>query len=71
MTFTYSHITRDSILLTTMTDSDGNLVEIPSKLNADNSVNETLSKKLAESVYYSNRTVQTQVNHILQSTQPK
>ena len=73
MTFTYSHITRDSILLTTMTDSDGNLVEIPSKLNADNSVNETLSKKLAESVYYSNRTVQTQVNHIasINATQVK
>jgi hypothetical protein len=64
MTFTYSHITRDSILLTTLTDSDGNLVEIGSKLNADNSVNETLSKKLAESVYYQNTTVQTQVNHI-------
>ena len=56
-----------------MTDSDGNLVEIPSKLNADNSVNETLSKKLAESVYYSNRTVQTQVNHIasINATQVK
>jgi hypothetical protein len=47
-----------------MTDADGNLVEIGSKLNADNSVNETLSKKLAESVYYQNTTVQTQVNHI-------
>ena len=64
MTFTYSHITRDSILLTTMTDSDGNLVEVPSKLNVDNSVNETLSKKLAESIYYQSRTVQTQANHI-------
>ena len=73
MTFTFSHITRDSILLTTLTDSDGSLVEVPSKLNADNSVNETLSKKLAESVYYSNRTVQTQVNHIssINATQVK
>ena len=73
MTFTYSHITRDSIPLTTMTDADGNLVEIGSKLNADNSVNETLSKKLAESVYYQNTTVQTQVNHIasINATQVK
>lgn len=73
MTFTYSHITRDSILLTTLTDSDGNLVEVGSKLNADNSVNETLSKKLAEGVYYQTRTVQTQVNHIasINATQVK
>lgn len=73
MTFTYSHITRDSILITTMTDSDGRLVEVPSKLNADNSVNETLSKKLAESIYYRNTTVQTQVNHIasINATQVK
>ena len=65
MTFTYSHITRDSILLTTLTDSDGSLVEVGSKLNADNSVNETLSKKLAEGVYYSTRTVQTQIERTL------
>ena len=73
MTFTYSHITRDSILITTMTDSDGRLVEVPSKLNADNSVNETLSKKFAESIYYQNTTVQTQVNHIasINATQVK
>jgi hypothetical protein len=73
MTFTYSHITRDSILLTTLTDSDGNLVEVPSKLNADNSVNETLSKKFAENIYYQNTTVQTQINHIssVNSTQVK
>lgn len=64
MTFTYSHITRDSIPLTTMTDSDDRLVEVPSKLNADNSVNETLSKKLAETAYYELGTIQTQVNHI-------
>ena len=42
MTFTYSHITRDSILLTTLTDSDGSLVEVGSKLNSDNSVSLTL-----------------------------
>jgi hypothetical protein len=56
-----------------MTDSDGRLVEVPSKLNADNSVNETLSKKLAESIYYRNTTVQTQVNHIasINATQVK
>ena len=65
MTFTYSHITRDSIPLTTLTDSDGSLVEVGSKLNADNSVNETLSKKLAEGVYYSTRTVQTQIERTL------
>jgi hypothetical protein len=65
MTFTYSHITRDSILLTTLTDSDGSLVEVGSKLNADNSVNETLSKKLAEGVYYQSRTVQTQIERTL------
>lgn len=65
MTFTYSHITRDSILLTTLTDSDGSLVEVGSKLNADNSVNETLSKKLAESIYYQSRTVQTQIERTL------
>ena len=65
MTFTYSHITRDSIPLTTLTDSDGSLVEVGSKLNADNSVNETLSKKLAEGVYYQTRTVQTQIERTL------
>ena len=65
MTFTYSHITRDSILLTTLTDSDGSLVEVGSKLNSDNSVNETLSKKLAESIYYQSRTVQTQIERTL------
>ena len=65
MTFTYSHITRDSIPLTTLTDSDGSLVEVGSKLNADNSVNETLSKKLAESLYYQSRTVKTQIERTL------
>ena len=65
MTVTYSHITRDSILLTTLTDSDGSLVEVGSKLNSDNSVNETLSKKLAESIYYQSRTVQTQIERTL------
>ena len=64
MSFTYSHITRDSLLLTTMTDSDGRLVEVPSKLNADNSVNETLSKRFAENTYYRMGTIQTQLNHI-------
>jgi len=73
MTFTYSHITRDSILLTTLTDSDGNLVEVGSKLNADNSVNETLSKKLAQSIYYQNRTVKTQFERtiLIDTTQVK
>ncbi|MDC6463803.1 hypothetical protein PQZ07_00725 [bacterium] len=56
-----------------MTDSDGRLVEVPSKLNADNSVNETLSKKLAETAYYELGTIQTQVNHIssINATQVK
>ena len=73
MTLAYSHITRDSILITTLTDSDGILVEVPSKLNDDNSVNETLSKKFAETKYYENTTVQTQLDRIfsLDETQVK
>jgi len=64
MTFTYSHITRDSILITTMTDSKGMLIEVPSKLNDDNSVNETLSKRLAETAYYETGTIRIQRDHI-------
>ena len=62
MTLKYTYITRDDIQITTLTDTDGYYVEVPSILNDDNTVNKPKSNKLADTIYYQNTTVQEQLD---------
>ena len=64
MTFTYSHITRDGVQITILTDTNQRIAEVHSVLNADDTVNIPLSNKAAESLYYQYTTVQDQMDRI-------